>query len=1440
MAKYQLTGPDGAKYEVTAPDEASQEEVLARFQKEVGQAKPADPKQAYQRDVDQEAARRQKAGGLDAVSGTQATIGDTLSLGAFPQITAAGRVGFDYLRGKSQDFSEDYGRERDVIRSQIRQKRAEMGTAETLPLDILGGMAAAPAAGAEAVAQIPNAISYGRQLWNAAKVGGGLGAVHGFNEETGDYGDKIVHGIEGGVGGAIATPLLKGGIDLGVGTVRGVRNALAARRTGRADKANATAEDFAATGTPEFTPALGGPITEGTASGLAGTVLGGPIRAQARTSLDALEANIRRQIEASGGTGTPAEVGERAKQFLNRQLVQESIPSAEVEGMNALQLHDISGVPPAPGVNVPPPRVPRVEPRDVGRVRPEDVVEEAVAGTPAIPPKPVTDLESRYKPPTPEEIELAPEMVKRVQKASADVADMGRRVQAEQDSVAAIEKALTNEMGTVGFVEAIPRGHSLYLMKAGDKPGSTRIGAIVDREGRFLNSSPLSPEEKAVAEKVMVWIRDHRPDASKSIEQSRAKLEQAKREQDIVQREMEAFRIQELPRLAEQRRAEALADATKANEAEASVATQKAKEGARAKASADAVQEAMRRTEANQAAEVDRAAQETVRRQAAANQAHQEDLAAAQARIGEPLNIGANRLHTYPTEFAAAYRQNERNAPQVRMNPLGARPPVYKAPPQPQRGARYTPAEVDDAIAAWEATRDAPGMPETLTQFIIRQGGIKDTGAEARHVMGGAKARPGLINNKSGRPLDDLGEAAQQAGFFHERPTVAELLDHLDNDLNRGAPVVRLQDQEALMALREHADVRTELERVGIAGAKSADEARKIMSSQLGPRPPVRRETMTPLRPADEIHATADILDRFAAEAPMGRLKYKAGNLFEDGGAVWPEVMNYLESHLGKRVTDQIAHLSDLRSSPGQAFAPGIDKLFKLRTDIGQEIRAIRDSRRSGYSGSPRSENDAMLSRLYDALDTDIKSMMRAGGPQGAVAAAQREQIDAAYKDYVNNIRAPLAKIFPEQADPLAAFHELVSATQANSKKINTLEAFYRVVDNKGDRLQATSWLLNDMTRDGIPGFLKAYRNLSPDARRIMDQGEARPLFEFLDRAARVGGKLERFVKTAGEDGGLDLTKATRTGNLAIGSVAYLFGIPGAIAEVVGGAGLSKVLASKWYAGWLKSYPVTRDPASPELMHHMNRLYALASESLGLNRDAAQDLKAALTPGKASAAMVGERAQGVDHISLKAAKKMEKGKVDRADIWLQTGWTKDPDGKWRSEISDADSKLTDEGKDAIKRVYERKDKELTLPMSAVVHHPELFKAYPQLKDYTIRFFQRDPWTARNWGGAEDQGININVDTHHAAPSLIMTTIRHELQHNIQDEEGMARGGVYGSETTREEYLRRSREAQARMTEKRQFMSDEERRARPPWLDYQVPENEIEWKPRKPASTAEMR
>ena len=63
--------------------------------------------------------------------------------------------------------------------------------------------------------------------------------------------------------------------------------------------------------------------------------------------------------------------------------------------------------------------------------------------------------------------------------------------------------------------------------------------------------------------------------------------------------------------------------------------------------------------------------------------------------------------------------------------------------------------------------------PESLTNWIIKQGGINNENptfrGEVNYVLGGAKNRPGLINNKRGLPLDILALRAQEAGFFPDK-----------------------------------------------------------------------------------------------------------------------------------------------------------------------------------------------------------------------------------------------------------------------------------------------------------------------------------------------------------------------------------------------------------------------------------------------------------------------------------------------------------------------------------------------------------------------------------------------------------------------------------------------------------------------------------------------
>jgi hypothetical protein len=63
--------------------------------------------------------------------------------------------------------------------------------------------------------------------------------------------------------------------------------------------------------------------------------------------------------------------------------------------------------------------------------------------------------------------------------------------------------------------------------------------------------------------------------------------------------------------------------------------------------------------------------------------------------------------------------------------------------------------------------------PLSLVAFLVRAGGVRDPRGDILAVIGAAKARPGLINNRRGRSLDDAAQLALAAGYFPEHVTSA-------------------------------------------------------------------------------------------------------------------------------------------------------------------------------------------------------------------------------------------------------------------------------------------------------------------------------------------------------------------------------------------------------------------------------------------------------------------------------------------------------------------------------------------------------------------------------------------------------------------------------------------------------------------------------------------
>lgn len=158
--------------------------------------------------------------------------------------------------------------------------------------------------------------------------------------------------------------------------------------------------------------------------------------------------------------------------------------------------------------------------------------------------------------------------------------------------------------------------------------------------------------------------------------------------------------------------------------------------------------------------------------------------------------------------------------------------------------------------------------------------------------------------------------------------------------------------------------------------------------------------------------------------------------------------------------------------------------------------------------------------------------------------------------------------------------------------------------------------------------------------------------------------------------------------------------------------------------------------------------------------------------GAAEADKAEEKTYRMDN--LKVAEEMERGKKDAKAIKLATGWERGADGKWRYEMPDAKIKDTmDVGGGHIVKRYEDDMLWNGGKLSKVIDAPELFKAYPQLKDVRID-------TDAIMNDMPSNGVynaKTNTITIHADELKYMNSIlNHEIQHAIQYIEGFGKGG----------------------------------------------------------------
>jgi hypothetical protein len=231
-------------------------------------------------------------------------------------------------------------------------------------------------------------------------------------------------------------------------------------------------------------------------------------------------------------------------------------------------------------------------------------------------------------------------------------------------------------------------------------------------------------------------------------------------------------------------------------------------------------------------------------------------------------------------------------------------------------------------------------------------------------------------------------------------------------------------------------------------------------------------------------------------------------------------------------------------------------------------------------------------------------------------------------------------------------------------------------------------------------------------------------------------------------------------------------------------------------------------------------------------------------PGNSLGIFGGRLAKTANLEKLADAEKFEKSGIPADTIWKATGWGRGKDGKWRFEIPDNKAEFAGHENFVNQARQEATTKTpMETTVGSVYDHPELFKAYPQLKDTPLGTTYNSAGVS--YGGKVGIMPLLTKERAHS-------TMLHELQHEVQSLEDFAKGNntnnpiasVYHalSEKVGDRealkfldrmqnaknknllYKNSAGEVEARSVQARQNYSPLQRGLRSPWQDEDVPRN----------------
>jgi hypothetical protein len=268
----------------------------------------------------------------------------------------------------------------------------------------------------------------------------------------------------------------------------------------------------------------------------------------------------------------------------------------------------------------------------------------------------------------------------------------------------------------------------------------------------------------------------------------------------------------------------------------------------------------------------------------------------------------------------------------------------------------------------------------------------------------------------------------------------------------------------------------------------------------------------------------------------------------------------------------------------------------------------------------------------------------------------------------------------------------------------------------------------------------------------------------------------------------------------------------------------------------LRGLPTLAKPMDPDLLDFFGLSAAAAGPAKNIAKGTAKAIarEAAshspkLGPSAQRGMIGGEGASMADLKKLAEAKRLHEAGVNRREIWDKTGWYRGPDGKWRFEIDDSEARMLPSSLDDKFR-----------SVGEVIQHDPLATNYAALMGDNV-FGGVFPKGVRGGRDRASGDIYINATME---PDDQLSTLLHELQHAIQQKEGFDMGSPFkrtgdldADRAAYRRYRETPGEAEARMVQRRQNKTPEERKAKPPWESYdeEISDGLVRWMLGQPAT-----